>query len=199
MTEPSAPSSGSVALSAADYVYITNEDPCGEPPEQIMAEVARDLPAEARGDRFELEPIVTEPSAGPSRWPSRETRCSSWGKGIEQNYRGERSQAAVEHVEAARRAVEVPDVNAVLVYNPNAGRRRASQPLQATVQVLERGGWSVQLRRTSGPGDAGAIASAAARDGTDAVFAAGGDGTLNEAVRGWPARRPRSVTCRWAR
>jgi len=40
----------------ADFFIITNEDPCDEPAETIMAEIAAGVPAEEEGDRFIREP-----------------------------------------------------------------------------------------------------------------------------------------------
>jgi len=40
----------------ADFFIVTNEDPCDEPAENIMAEIAAGLPPEEEGDRFIREP-----------------------------------------------------------------------------------------------------------------------------------------------
>jgi len=40
----------------ADFFIITNEDPCDEPAEKIMAEIAAGVPAAEEGDRFIREP-----------------------------------------------------------------------------------------------------------------------------------------------
>jgi len=40
----------------ADFFIVTNEDPCDEPAEKIMAEIAAGVPAEEEGDRFIREP-----------------------------------------------------------------------------------------------------------------------------------------------
>ncbi len=40
----------------ADFFIVTNEDPCDEPAEKIMAEIAAGVPAAEEGDRFIREP-----------------------------------------------------------------------------------------------------------------------------------------------
>jgi len=74
---------------------------------------------------------------------------------------------------------------AVLIANPKTGRyiskRKTAQEL---VSDLNARGVDAELRLTSGPGDATAIAAEAARDGKTDVIVAGGDGTINEAIQG---------------
>jgi diacylglycerol kinase (ATP) len=78
-----------------------------------------------------------------------------------------------------------PDgVQAHLIYNPTAGPRDARRALKRVRSYLERCGWSVELRTTGKPGDAIALARAAAQAGCDVAIAAGGDGTVGEAVNG---------------
>jgi UDP-N-acetylmuramoyl-L-alanyl-D-glutamate--2,6-diaminopimelate ligase len=45
-----------IAREYVDYFFITNEDPCGESPDAIMAEVAAGAPRHEEGVRFEKEP-----------------------------------------------------------------------------------------------------------------------------------------------
>ncbi len=74
---------------------------------------------------------------------------------------------------------------AVLIANPKTGRyisRRKT--VQELVSDLNARGLDTELRLTSGPGDAAAIAAQAARDGKTDVIVAGGDGTINEAIQG---------------
>mgnify|MGYP000560107225 CR=1 FL=1 len=47
---------------------------------------------------------------------------------------------------------------ALLITNPAAARTEEVS-VQAVVQVLRRGGWSVDLRATGGPGDARRLAA----------------------------------------
>jgi len=71
----------------------------------------------------------------------------------------------------------------LIIHNPAAGRRRESL-YRATLAALERWGCRLEIRPTTGPGDAEAFAREA-RDGSfDAVVAAGGDGTINEVING---------------
>lgn len=67
----------------------------------------------------------------------------------------------------------------VLVCNPVSGNRRAAA--RARELALDHG---YDVRDTSGPGDAVDIARRAATEGADLVVACGGDGTVNEVVRG---------------
>jgi YegS/Rv2252/BmrU family lipid kinase len=73
-------------------------------------------------------------------------------------------------------------MKATVISNPHAGRH-IGDGVPAALAVLERAGWSVELRETSGPGDASALARQAVEEGRDVVLVAGGDGTINEAVQ----------------
>lgn len=83
-----------------------------------------------------------------------------------------------------------PDrLRALIIHNPNAGRRRRRGRLAAVIAELKRLGATVELKTTAGAGDAerysrAAQASAAAGDGPDVVVSAGGDGTVNEVMSG---------------
>lgn len=73
-----------------------------------------------------------------------------------------------------------------LIYNPTAGRGRASQALDTVVAGLSAAGAEFQVAVTEGPGHATEIAADTA-DGTTLV-AIGGDGTVHEVVAGmWRA------------
>jgi YegS/Rv2252/BmrU family lipid kinase len=52
------------------------------------------------------------------------------------------------------------------------------------VAVFERAGYSVRLFATTGPNSAGEVAAQAADSGCQCILAAGGDGTINEAING---------------
>ncbi|HSR73148.1 MAG TPA: diacylglycerol kinase family protein [Kiloniellales bacterium] len=71
----------------------------------------------------------------------------------------------------------------LVIHNPTAGRRRRRR-LAAALQALEAGGCRIDLRATTGPGDAEGLARDAAASGCDRLVVAGGDGTINEAITG---------------
>ena len=74
---------------------------------------------------------------------------------------------------------------ATLISNPKTGRYASRrQPIPELVSRLESLGLIVDLRLTSGPGDAAEIASRVARNGSSDVIVVGGDGTINEAIQG---------------
>ena len=75
-------------------------------------------------------------------------------------------------------------MKAHLIYNPTAGPRDVLHALKRIRSHLNRRGWAVELQLTEKPGDATTLARAAAQADCDAVIAAGGDGTVNEAVNG---------------
>jgi YegS/Rv2252/BmrU family lipid kinase len=73
----------------------------------------------------------------------------------------------------------------VLVFNPESGRGPAKEKmLDRALPVLARAGMKVEVRPTQRPGHATEIASLAAREGVDRLLSWGGDGTLNEVMRG---------------
>ena len=71
-----------------------------------------------------------------------------------------------------------------MIYNPVAGPRDVRHTLEQICCFLERRGWSIAMELTERPGDAVALARAAARAGCDVAVVAGGDGTINEVVNG---------------
>jgi YegS/Rv2252/BmrU family lipid kinase len=75
---------------------------------------------------------------------------------------------------------------ATLISNPKTGRyaSRRLRPIPELASRLESLGLKVDLRLTSGPGDAAEIAGRVARNGSSDVIVAGGDGTINEAIQG---------------
>ena len=75
-----------------------------------------------------------------------------------------------------------------LVYNPAAGRGRAPSSLEAALRLLDQAGASYQLHTSEAPGHASELA--AATPPGSVVVAVGGDGTVNEVVRGLVLRRP---------
>ncbi len=67
---------------------------------------------------------------------------------------------------------------ATLIYNPAAGRFPAGPLLQRAKRVLAQGGWTVRVVDTHSRADLVAAAREAVRRGDDAVFVAGGDGSV---------------------
>jgi diacylglycerol kinase (ATP) len=68
--------------------------------------------------------------------------------------------------------------NAWLIYNPFAGRFPAGPLLSRAVRVLTEAGWEVEVLETSEGQDISDLALQAADHGCDAVFVAGGDGSV---------------------
>lgn len=81
---------------------------------------------------------------------------------------------------------------ALLIFNPKTGRygsRRGS--IRDICTHLNSAGIKVDLQETTGPGAATKLALTAAQGGIDLVIAAGGDGTINEALQGLIGTRAR--------
>ena len=75
----------------------------------------------------------------------------------------------------------------LLVYNPNAAHRRAEKLLPEVTALFRQKGIEVDLRLTERPGHALEIVRQASFGEYDGLVAAGGDGTLFEAVNGYYA------------
>jgi len=71
----------------------------------------------------------------------------------------------------------------LVIFNPVAGPRRRRR-VSLFIAACAAAGAKVDLHQTTGPQDAFAVASRAARSDYSAVVAAGGDGTINEAING---------------
>ena len=71
-----------------------------------------------------------------------------------------------------------------LIYNPHAGMREWKHALTEFQAYWQAIGWKVKLQPTDHGGHAIDLAAQAAREGCALVFAAGGDGTLNEVANG---------------
>jgi len=65
-----------------------------------------------------------------------------------------------------------------LIYNPAAGRIPARTYLERAAKVLEENAWDVEIIQADNPGDLHAIGKQAAEEHCEAVFVAGGDGTI---------------------
>src|SRR5712664_3619534 len=72
---------------------------------------------------------------------------------------------------------------ALLITNPFAARADA-RAVTAILQILGRGGWNVDLRTITGPGDARRIAEEALSEGLDILVSHGGDGTAMQIAAG---------------
>jgi diacylglycerol kinase (ATP) len=70
-----------------------------------------------------------------------------------------------------------------IVYNHHARNAPGVDRLQAAAAAAGPG-WKVDILNTEGPGHATRLAAEAAANGARAVFACGGDGTVNEVVNG---------------
>lgn len=75
-------------------------------------------------------------------------------------------------------------MKALLIHNPSAGTRTDYSQVIAARDVLRAEGWEAESEETSSGGEATKIARQAAQAGYDALFAVGGDGTLNEVMNG---------------
>lgn len=71
-----------------------------------------------------------------------------------------------------------------VILNPYANRWGAKARAEETAGAFRAAGVDCDLVVTQTAGDGTPIAEAAARDGYDAVIAAGGDGTINEVING---------------
>lgn len=72
---------------------------------------------------------------------------------------------------------------ALLITNPFAARADA-RAVTAILEILGRGGWNVDLRTISGPGDARRIAEESLGAGFDVLVSHGGDGTAMQVAAG---------------
>lgn len=82
--------------------------------------------------------------------------------------------------------MSLPYQNAVLIYNPIAGRQRHRriEQLQTAKVELERSGMGIRLQATAGAGQGSTLAREAVQEGADLILVCGGDGTLHEVVNG---------------
>jgi diacylglycerol kinase (ATP) len=74
--------------------------------------------------------------------------------------------------------------SAVIIYNPNSGRRRdRRRSVAQMVERLQRRGVRVESRATGAPGDATRLSREASAAGVHMIVVHGGDGTVNEAMQ----------------
>ena len=86
----------------------------------------------------------------------------------------------------ARHPASLRFSRAALIYNPAARRLqwRPAHKLQAVVEHIRSIGTVVEAHPTAGSGHATSLARSALQRGCDLIIACGGDGTINEVVRG---------------
>lgn len=76
-------------------------------------------------------------------------------------------------------------MKALITHNPVAGQRAFEEDIRQTTAYLEGQGWQIiGVEQTRGSGDATTHARRAVSEGCDAVFVAGGDGTIAQVVDG---------------
>ena len=71
-----------------------------------------------------------------------------------------------------------------LILNPSSGKERGPEYIEVLTSRLREKYDEVDMSVTTGDGDAERASPLAVADGCEALFVAGGDGTLNEAVNG---------------
>lgn len=72
----------------------------------------------------------------------------------------------------------------MLIYNPMAGKFPSHPLVERASRILTGNGWEMDVQVTEGGNDITKLAKRAARKGLDAVFVAGGDGSIHKAVAG---------------
>ncbi|MFL7813424.1 MAG: diacylglycerol kinase family protein [Anaerolineales bacterium] len=72
----------------------------------------------------------------------------------------------------------------LLIYNPMAGKFPSQPLVERAARILTSNGWEVDIQVTTGENDITKMAKRAARKGMNAVFVAGGDGSIHKAVAG---------------
>jgi diacylglycerol kinase (ATP) len=82
---------------------------------------------------------------------------------------------------------------ATLISNPKTGRyaSRRLRPIDELASSLESLGIAVDVKLTTGPGEATQFAARAARNGSSDIIVAGGDGTINEVIQGLAGTKAR--------
>src|SRR5699024_10168733 len=71
-----------------------------------------------------------------------------------------------------------------IIYNPTSGRELFKKELAKVLERSETAGYETSAHATTGEGDATFAASTAGERGFDLVIVAGGDGTINEVIKG---------------
>ncbi|MBN1177869.1 MAG: diacylglycerol kinase family lipid kinase, partial [Anaerolineae bacterium] len=71
-----------------------------------------------------------------------------------------------------------------IIFNPTSGPRDVHWELQQVQDELRKRGWTLDTVSTKGPEDSLRLARGAAEAGLDAVWVAGGDGTIRDTLNG---------------
>jgi diacylglycerol kinase (ATP) len=71
-----------------------------------------------------------------------------------------------------------------LIYNPMAGKFPSLPLVERAAKLLETNGWEITISRTEDENDITKLAKKAAASGLDAIFVAGGDGSIHKAAAG---------------
>jgi diacylglycerol kinase (ATP) len=71
-----------------------------------------------------------------------------------------------------------------VIVNPTSGPWDVRHEIPSVIRHLEDQGWQTDLHYTARAGEATELAQEAQREGLDAVFVVGGDGTTNEVING---------------
>jgi diacylglycerol kinase (ATP) len=80
-----------------------------------------------------------------------------------------------------------------LIYNPTSGREAFKSQLPYILDLLDQGGYEVSCFMTHAPNEATEAAKQACLEQFDYVFAAGGDGTINEVINGLSVMEERPI------
>ncbi|MBD1380514.1 diacylglycerol/lipid kinase family protein [Metabacillus arenae] len=83
--------------------------------------------------------------------------------------------------------------SSMLIVNPSSGKEKGTEYAKQALQVLEGTRYQVEVRLTTGEGDAMNFAREACDHKFDVVVAMGGDGTINEAINGIAEQKHRPV------
>lgn len=73
-------------------------------------------------------------------------------------------------------------LNALLIYNPVAGRYPSRILTERAARVFENHGWEVEIATSTSGSQISQLAHQASQDGVDAVIVVGGDGSLNKVL-----------------
>ncbi len=87
--------------------------------------------------------------------------------------------------------IETTYRNAVLIWNPSAGRRRQNRrrEIETAKLALNNAGIAVSTQQTDNAGEGAIAARKAIEGGADLIIACGGDGTINDVLGGMAGSR----------